>query len=296
MNPKNTAYALADKYYCSEKTAKCVYEIAKKFFPKMEIAVEPSAGKNTITNAVIKGSDGKIKVHAYDLIPESPNIIKANYLTAKINCKPDIHIGNPPFGKKGNLAVAFLNKALKESGSAVFVMPITAEKYSVQRHINPKAKLICSEPLPENAFELPNGTPYSVKSIIQVWTLKESKINLRESPPKTKHRDFELYRHNATPASAKYIDKEWDFAVYAQGHKDYGKIFTSIDKNFIKDRILNSSDQFYFFKACTKAALKRLKKIDFRKLAHKGTITPGFCKNDIIKEYSRLLSNLPVAP
>jgi hypothetical protein len=113
-------------------------------------------------------------------------------------------------------------------------------------------------------------------------------VNLRELPPETKHKDFELYRHNATPTSAKYVDEKWDFAVYAQGRKDYGKIFTNIDKSFIKDRIQNSSDQFYFFKARTAVILKRLKRINFSRLAHKGTITPGFCKNDIIKEYKRL--------
>ncbi|MDR2579770.1 MAG: hypothetical protein LBC85_02095 [Fibromonadaceae bacterium] len=284
------ADASVDKYYTTQKTAEYCAIIVFKYFPHICTVVEPSAGKNTFAYAIKKVKKGA-KVFSFDLLPDARSIKKEDYLKLDtqraVKKKIDAFIGNPPFGLKASLAVKFLNKALAESDIVAFIMPITAEKYSVQRQINPNAKLAYTERLPE-AFELPDGKPYGIKCVFQVWTTREATVNKRAKAPRIKHADFELYRHNATVGSRKYIDMSWDFAVYAQGRKDYGKIFLTNEKEYIRERILNSSDQFYFFKAKNKTVLNRLKKINFVALARNGSITPGFCKNDIIAEYRSL--------
>lgn len=61
-----------------------------------------------------------------------------------------------------------------------------------------------------------------------------------------------------------------------------------MDYDFLKNRIETTSDQFYFIKANNKSVLDNLLKINYNELAYTNHITPGFCKNDIIKKYMEL--------
>ena len=277
--------SLIDKFYTNSKCVKHITEIMLGFFPDVDFFIEPSAGCGNISHYLQE--IGK-KVAAYDLVPESPEIIQADYLKTEMPTEKHATIGNPPFGYKGDLAVAFLNKALQESEAVGFIMPITAKKYSLQNKVLSTAHLIYQEDLPKDSFELPDKTVYSCPAVFQIWSLGQCDKNIRKQKPRTSHQDFIMYRHNATPQSARYIDKEWDFAVYAQGRKDYKKIFLPEDKDLLRDKINTTSDQFYFFKAMGDDILKRLLAIDFNDLAYRGHITPGFCKNDIVEEYEIL--------
>ena len=277
--------SLIDKFYTNRDCAEHITEIMLKFFPKIDFFIEPSAGCGNISHYLAE--IGK-KVVAYDLVPESPEIIQADYLKTPMPAKKHATIGNPPFGYKGGLAVAFLNKALQESVAVGFIMPVTAKKYSLQNKVLANACLLYQEDLPDDSFELPDKTVYSCPAVFQIWSLKKHEPDIRKSKPRTSHKDFMLYRHNATPQSAKYVDLDWDFAVYAQGRKDYKKIFLPVEKPFVKEKIASTSDQFYFFKAQDKNILNRLLTINFDRLAYNGHITPGFCKNDIIEEYEAL--------
>ena len=279
---------LMDKFYTRPECVKHLVETVLRFFPRTKFFVEPSAGSGNFNHYL---ADIGKKVIAYDLAPESLDVIKADYFKTTVPKQKHITIGNPPFGYKGNLAVAFLNKALRESDAVGFIMPVTAKKYSLQNKILPDAHLIYQESLPADSFELPDKSIYSCPSVFQIWTLKKHGPDLRKQKPKTSHNDFKLYRHNATAQSAKYVDLDWDFAIYAQGRKDYTKIFLPKDKSVLCNKIKNTSDQFYFFIANNKEILKRLMSIDFDDLAHRDHITPGFCKNDIIEEYDALVES-----
>lgn len=146
--------------------------------------------------------------------------------------------------------------------------------------------MIYQEILLIDSFELPNKIPYKCPSCFQIWTLQDTNYkDLREQKPITTHKDFVCYRHNATKQTRKYIDYDWDFAVYCQGRKDYTKIFTNNDYDFLLNKIKTTSDQFYFFKAKDKQVLDKLLFINWQELAYTNHITPGFCKNDIVKIY-----------
>lgn len=278
--------SLIDKFYTNKECVKHIVDVILEFFPEIDFFIEPSAGCGNISHYL---KDTGKKVVAYDLVPESSEIIQADYLKTTITKEKHLTIGNPPFGYKGDLAVAFLNKALQESYAVGFIMPITAKKYSLQNKVLATASLIYQEVLPNDSFELPDKTKYSCPAVFQIWSLNKFENNIRKNKPKTKHEDFILYRHNATPQSSKYVDMDWDFAVYAQGRKDYTKIFLQSEKQLLKDKIKNSSDQFYFFKALNNEILERLLHINFKDLAYRDHITPGFCKNDIVEEYEKLI-------
>ena len=277
--------SLIDKFYTNRRCVEHITEVMLKFFPEVDFFIEPSAGCGNISHYLEE--IGK-RVAAYDLVPESPEIIQADYLKTVMPSEKHATIGNPPFGYKGDLAVAFLNKALQESEAVGFIMPVTAKKYSLQNKVLSSACLLYQEDLPDNSFELPDKTVYSCPAVFQIWSLERHEPDIRKPKPKTSHKDFMLYRHNATPQSARYVDLDWDFAVYAQGRKDYKKIFLPEDKEVVKDKVKTTSDQFYFFKAPDKTILDRLLAINFDRLAYNGHITPGFCKNDIIEEYEAL--------
>ena len=213
---------LLDKFYTKISCVKHIVKIVQDMFPEYRAFVEPSAGSGNISEYLRKiGCD----VIAYDIAPEHENIIKADYLLTKVLKDKHLTIGNPPFGYKGKLAIEFLNKALTESDVVAFIMPITALKYSVQKNILKDANLLYQEILPRDSFELPDKENYSCASVFQVWSSFYKGKNLRAQKPVLSHKDFVLYRHNATQQSARYIDCDWDFAVYAQGRKDYHKRF-----------------------------------------------------------------------
>lgn len=252
--------------------------------------VEPSAGDGSFVRAIKAIPEiANCEWYACDIDPHNKLIDKLDFLRDDISASLPkrgriVFLGNPPFGKKGKLASAFINKALEYSSVVGFVLPIQFNKYSGHNQINPKAKLIYNESLPEECFVF-MGKPYSVRCCFQIWTTAETDMpDLRlKEPPKTRHPDFEMYQYNCTKEASKFFDKDlygWDFAVPRQGFKDY--TMRETDPNKLDHRV-----QWIFFKARSKKILARLMKLDFAKLSQKNSTIPGFGKADVVSEYER---------
>ncbi len=213
---------------------------------------------------------------------------KKDYLLELIEFdKKRIIIGNPPFGHRGKLALDFLNKSLSEAPIVAFILPNLFKRYSIQKHIDKRAKLVLNADLEKNAFIF-NERPYDVKCVFQIYMHKNIALNLKDeriiAPPKIRHNDFITYIHNNTPHTLKYFNKEkyqWDFAVVRQGFYDYNEKITNANL-LIKNR------QYFFIKAHSKEALRIIHKIDFNKLAHKNTQVLGFSTYDFVEEYCKL--------
>lgn len=289
MNAKNY-----DQFYTSDKCATCCVEFALKTLeklninPKTSLFLEPSAGDGAFIRALRTVNINNI--FSCDIEPKYENIKELDFLSSDIsdflNKKQNIiTIGNPPFGKKGKLASAFINTAFKYSKVVCFILPIQFNKYSGHNQIINNAKLVFNEILPENSFIF-KGKPYGLRCSFQVWTIVESSLeNLRiKSAPQTKHDDFEMWQYNCTKEALKYFDKKifgWDFAVPRQGFKDYTLKITDPAK-------LEKQIQWIFFKAKNTEILRRLEKLDFVKLSHKNSTIPGFGKADVIEEYNKI--------
>lgn len=272
-----------DKFYTKPEIASLVWDDFKTYLHNIGqsnyIIVEPSAGDGKLLDVVTTEKIG------FDLVPESDNIIQNDFITGDISGFVDkkmIFFGNPPFGKKGSLAIDFLNKALGYGNIVGFIIPNQFKKYSVQNKINQNAKLVFERDLPADSFLLGDKN-YNVRCVFQIWSLEESDINLRVGKPVTVHPDFEMYQYNATKTAEKYFDYDWDFCVLRQGYGDFSVMYT-------KDQVslLSRKKQWIFFKAKNKRVLSKLKKIDFDKLASLNTSTKGFGKHDLIKEYTKL--------
>lgn len=273
-----------DQYYTNKDIALYCFNLFNQITKKQfDLYLEPSAGSGSF-------SDLDKNFLAFDLspFPNKTNILKADFLSLDVSPYTKQNkigtIGNPPFGKKGNLAIQFLNKSLLFSEYVGFILPLQFCKWSVQSKINPNAKLIFEEKLPENSFHTPEGKNYKIRCVFQIWTLKEfeSFENLKDlrlkNKPQTEHPDFKLYQYNRTEEALKFFDYEWDFAVYRQGFLDY-------NKKFFNKNECNPKQQYIFIKAKNEEILNKLLNIDFHSLSLKNSNTPGFGKADLIQEY-----------
>ena len=286
-----------DQFYTADNVAVTCLENVRTVLPRIGIKqkdvfyLEPSAGDGSFLRAIEKVDPARKRAFfGCDIDPKREDILKRDFLHDSIvdflpTGKVVVTVGNPPFGRKGKLASAFINKAFGYSQVVCFVLPIQFNKFSGHNQVVPQAKLVFNMPLPENCFVF-NGKPYSVRSCFQIWTTRETQmpdLRIRQSP-RTKHPDFEMYQYNCTEEAARFFDKReypWDFAVPRQGFKDYGMRVT--DSAELDRRV-----QWIFFKAKNRKVLSRLKKIDFETLSRKNSTIPGFGKADVVEEYERL--------
>jgi len=112
---------LNDKYYTPVELSKRLIDKTYEIIGIENITeiIEPSAGSGSFSNQI----DNCI---AYDLVPESDNIIQADFLELELEYKKGrLFIGNPPFGVKNRLATSFYKKAVKKSDYVAFILPIS---------------------------------------------------------------------------------------------------------------------------------------------------------------------------
>lgn len=242
--------------------------------------VEPSAG----TGAFFK----KLPVHrrfGIDVAPMCDQILKQDFFKLTHLPYPSdktIIVGNPPFGKRGKMAIAFFNHAAKFADIIAFILPVNFRKYIVHKQLEKSMQFIRRLPLPRDAFHLNSGKSYSVNTEFQIWTrLPCSLDDMREhkSLP-IKHQDFHIWQYNNTKGALKVFDNTFDFAVPCQGWQDYSRRETD-------EKQCERNKQWILLKANDQDVLDRLHHLDYEILAREcGTAVPGFRKGDLVKAYS----------
>lgn len=287
---KVAAAAEADQYFTRPEVAQqCLGRLDALLGDLTQDAwwVEPSAGSGSFLSPLLESGR---KAWGGDIEPQHPHVVKHDYLKAALPGRPSglartIVVGNPPFGKKAKLAVAFINQALVHGGLVAFIVPLQLRKWSAQKQINPHARLLLDVDLPHDAF-LFLGEPYKLRCCFQVWTTWPEQdlggANLRiPSAPQTKHEDFDAWQYNCTEEAKKYFDYDWDFAVLRQGYGDFSIQYLPQQRNQLDRR-----RQWIFIKAKTPQALAVLRELDYQALSHRNTGTPGFGKADLVQAYT----------
>lgn len=134
------------------------------------VFIEPSAGAGSFFNLLPKE-------HAIglDIYPISKGIIQQDFLSwtppSEIKNKIKIFIGNPPFGYRGWLALAFMNYASKFADYIGFILPMSFQsegKGSPKNRVK-NMKLEYSEIVPLNSFINPFGKTEKVNALWQIW-------------------------------------------------------------------------------------------------------------------------------
>lgn len=281
-----------NQFYTKDEIALQCLNLALETLSKLNsldnaLFLETSAGAGAFIRALKQKNISNFL--AYDIDPKADYIKKKNFLNDDFsflkNHQNIITIGNPPYAKKAKVAIEFINKAFEYSNTICFILPVQFNKFSAQKQINSKAKLIFNQLLPNNSFTF-KDKEYSIRTAFQIWTLNDyatKDFRIKQAPPTT-HKDFEIWQYNCTKEALKYFDKElyqWNFAVTRQGFNDYSKIIEN-------PQDLNQKKQYAFFKAKNNKILNRLKKLNFSKIAQKNSIIYGYGKADIIEEYTKL--------
>ena len=176
--------ATLNKFYTKAETIKICYNAIKKYLKigKKDLIIEPSAGDGSFINIIKALSDNYI---FYDIKPEHPDVIKANFLKTSIYTSgPEgkerkVHIiGNPPFGYKSSTAIKFIKHSanILKADSISFILPISFRKPSFQKSFPLNYHLISEIRLPTNSFTY-FGETKKIKTVFQIW--KRKNINRR---------------------------------------------------------------------------------------------------------------------
>ena len=215
-----------DKFYTKKETAQLasiwyIYVLEKEGIDLSNLTfIEPSAGDGVFVSQLKR----RIRaIYGFDILPTGKDVTQCDFLKEDFRnllptgvTEPFFFIGNPPFGKKGDLAVQFINKCLTLSPYVGFILPLQFQKWSAQKRITKGAKLIFDAPLPPNAFTFMDKD-YDIRCSFQVWSMTSTSTDLRiHEKPRTTHPDFEMWQYNRTVIAEKYFDQEiygWDFAV-----------------------------------------------------------------------------------
>ena len=222
-----------------------------------------------------------------DIAPRRHDFLCADFLTPRVWNHPrrqTIVIGNPPFGKRGKMALAFFVRAAQMADIAAFIVPVIFRKYFIHKQMPKGWRWIFAKQLPRDAFQTPDGKSAAVNTEFQVWTKYQTggEDGRLFAPPPIRHDDFRLWQYNNTPDALKVFNEKFDFAVPSQGWQDYARRETN-------PRKCEKHKQWMLFAPTNKKARKRLyDEIDYAQLAaHNTTSIPGFRKGDIVCEYTR---------
>ena len=197
-------------------------------------------------------------------------------------------IGNPPFGKRGKLAIAFFNHAAYLADLVAFIVPVNFRKFTVHKQLNPNMRFISKLSLPRDAFHLATGKSCSVNTEFQIWTrLASAHHDMRQYKPlPIRHQDFQIWQYNNTTDALKVFQNAFDFAVPCQGWQDYSRR----EKD---EKQCERNKQWMLLKAKDSTVLTRLMEIDYGRLAREcATAVPGFRKGDLVKAYTEHYESL----
>lgn len=170
-----------DQYYTRPAVAAdCVARLLAAW-PRAHTAlwVEPSAG----AGAFLTAFPADVARAAIDIEPAAAGIERADFLQWRpaAAAAPDASIlvvGNPPFGRQGSAAKAFVQHAATFADCIAFILPRSFLKPSMTNAFPPRFHCIHSAELGPNSFEV-NGASYDVPCVFQVW---ERRAEARPKP------------------------------------------------------------------------------------------------------------------
>jgi predicted RNA methylase len=154
-----------DKFYTKKETALyCIHKIEN--IESYDKIIEPSAGNGSFSLQLTN-------CEAYDIEPGDSSIAKIDFFTIRENIsKRILVIGNPPFGKKAKLAIDFFNHASFFATTIAFIVPLQFRKWSVQKNLDFRFKLVLDIDIPKNSFYI-DSKEVDVNCCFQIWTLEE---------------------------------------------------------------------------------------------------------------------------
>jgi hypothetical protein len=180
-----------DQFYTKpDIAAKCVHTILTQC-PETHTYqwIEPSAGNG----AFLKALPSNIHPISLDIDPKDAGIERADFLkwTLPATSQPRIFFGNPPFGRQGSVAKAFIKHAATTATIIAFILPRSFVKPSMNRVFPSHFHCIHTGDLATDSFEV-NGQVYDVPCVFQIW---RRQTNERTLEPKVEPVGFQYVKH-----------------------------------------------------------------------------------------------------
>ena len=136
--------------------------------PELYKFIEPAAGGGAFLDLLPE--DRRIGV---DILPGRVDIETADFLSWKppVNGHRFAVIGNPPFGYRAWLALAFVNHAATFADYIGFILPMAfqSDGKGSPKHRVVGAELVQQRALPDGSFTTATGRPAGVNALWQVW-------------------------------------------------------------------------------------------------------------------------------
>jgi predicted RNA methylase len=292
---KSSSKAL-DQYFTQPKVSRECIGLVRSLYPHIQNFLEPSAGAGAFIDPL---REAGCRIVGFDIEPKRPDIHQANFLSlsdqqvlglAKVSPAITVVVGNPPFGRSGDLAAQFINKCLLLGLAVAFILPRTARRYRFQKGLRPDACLIHDSDLSSDAFIL-DGASVTVGCCFQIWTLypgNRPDLRIRTKPRQT-HPDFVLQQYNAQGKDREgvlsgLLNGNWVLAVKRQG---FGR-YELIELNQVPN---DPRKHWLFIRVNAPVALRRLRQIDFGKLARRKAVrAPGISYDDVVAEYEAIVA------
>jgi hypothetical protein len=199
-----------EQFFTNYETAKRLGEWIRwqEWYPTITRTIEPSAGDGAWLDIGLHIDE------AYDIEPMHDDVEKIDdwltYDPGEVKGKT-LYVGNPPFGRMGKLAKAFMNHCAKTGDYIAFILPASMAKVTQIRQIDPHLHLIHQEDLLNETFRFERDGKV-VSTVFQVW---ERRAELRVDPKKrTSCSDFSFattsevtFESIASQIIAKGLDK-----------------------------------------------------------------------------------------
>ena len=186
--------SLYDQFFTRPEVAALCWKYATAIVPALtgkspqELAfIEPAAGYGAFYELLPVS-----RRLGLDIQPRHPRVIEHDFLTFAHPTAPSetVIIGNPPFGKRGRMALKFFHRAASLADTIAFILPPIFRKYSIHKRLPCGWRWIGEMSLPEKAFWIENPVrSYDVRAVFQLWTRLPSSHPDRRlfSPPPTSH-------------------------------------------------------------------------------------------------------------
>ena len=252
-----------EEFYTRKEDAERLYaEVIDRYGTDFDFFIEPSCGMGAFLDLMPSNKIGIDIIFGTDFFewdfPIGKNIV----------------IGNPPFGRKGKLAMQFLNRCSKHCEVVAMILPSIFSKYTFINRVHPMMHLKYETTVTE--FDRPDeiGKGPKVNCVFQIW---EKSTELR--PKIVRHTscdDFDMtHRHySRTSPDERERLKSYDFAIsQIEGKIRNCEDVTAGSVYFIKD---NTPD---------KSVRSVMERVDFSDLSKHHVGATSLTKADIVEGY-----------
>lgn len=128
--------------------------------------IDPSAGRGVFLDLLPEGR--RIGV---DVAPTRPDILCDDFLSWAPTGERLAVVGNPPFGYRAWLALAFMNHAATFADYVGLILPMAfqSDGKGSPKHRVRGLRLVHTEPLPQDCFVNADGKTVKINALWQVW-------------------------------------------------------------------------------------------------------------------------------